>query len=449
MIFISHSSKDDSIAQVICEYLENNDFECWLDHRDAKPGSQWVKSIVSAIKDSDLMLLVFSNHANISKHVGRELTLAAKNEIDIIPIKLEDIKPSSQFEYYLNDIQWYNAIGVPLENHLNKLLDHVNEFMSQIKGKTISKPVLERDFFRGIYLPKKEVEFLKEIEFITDESFEYVEDFNDIVNTEFENLGLLLSEQNTVEGIGIRNCNLEEIPESMRNIDNLNVVILDNTNLKSIPEWFIELKRLDFLSFYKNNLKNLPNNFSDLEFAGFLDLSYNQISYLPESIGNIDIQHLYLSNNNLQTLPFSFLNIFEGINLSENPLAENPDLKTRYIISSLKRRHDNIDIDLPKFKFEFEKRDEDVINRIDDLIDEYYQQNLISSEAFLEMERWQEKICYALIDIGYTSIDRLLDEEFLLGNPEIQNIAEEILDFILCDIEPNWKDIVSTEDFFL
>ena len=260
---------------------------------------------------------------------------------------------------------------------------------------------------------------------------------------------MLLSEENTVEGIGIRNYSLEEIPESMRNIDKLNVLILDNINLKSLPEWFSEFKHLDFLSFYKNNLKSLPDNFSNLDFIGVLDLSYNKISYLPESFGNIELQHLFLSNNNLRTLPFSFLNIFGSITLSENPLAENPDLKTRYILSSLKRRHDNIDIALPKFKFEDEERDESVINRIDDLIDDYYQLYFVSPKEFLEMERWQDKISYELIDIGYTSIDRLLDDEFLMSDPEIQYVAEEILHFILCNIEPDWKEKVTCEDFFL
>ncbi len=321
--------------------------------------------------------------------------------------------------------------------------------MSQIKGKSTSKQVLKREFFKGIYLPKKEVEFLKEIEFKTDESFEFVEDFDGMINTEFENLGLLLSEENTIEGVGIRNCILEEIPESMSNIDNLVELILDNINLKSIPEWFSKFKYLDFLSFYKNNLKNLPENFSDLDFTGVLDLSYNNISYLPESFGDIEPQHLNLSNNNLQTLPFSFLNIFGDITLSENPFAENPDLKTRYIVSSLKRRNNNIDIDLPKFKFDVEEKDENVIKRIDDLIDEYHQLNYISLQEFIETERRQSKIFYELIEIGYTSIDRLLDDEFLNGDPEIQYVTEEILHFILCDIEPDWKEIVTCEVFFL
>ncbi|KKN62102.1 hypothetical protein LCGC14_0515440 [marine sediment metagenome] len=32
MIFISHSRWDDSIAQSICDYLENHEIECGLDH---------------------------------------------------------------------------------------------------------------------------------------------------------------------------------------------------------------------------------------------------------------------------------------------------------------------------------------------------------------------------------------------------------------------------------
>jgi len=134
MIFISHSSKDDSVASVICEYLEKEKVKCWIDHRDAELGSRWEESIVLAIRSSRIMLLVFSHNANISKHVGRELTLAAKNDLNILPIKIENSQVSEKFEYYIEDIQWLNAVSYPIEKYLSIILAYIKKNLNQPSG---------------------------------------------------------------------------------------------------------------------------------------------------------------------------------------------------------------------------------------------------------------------------------------------------------------------------
>lgn len=447
MIFISHSSKDDSVANALCDYLEMHNIKCWIDHRDATPGSPWENSIVDAIKDSNLMLLVFSEQANLSRHVGRELTIGGKNEMDIIPLRIEDVEPSGKFEYYLGDTQWYNAIGTSLDNHLNKLTDHIKAILEKIKSETSPKPKVERRFFRGVYLPIQEVEFLEEIESITGESFEYLEFFEDLINYDFEKLALIINKNNAIDGIGICNCNIERIPESIRKIEDLNALILDNVNLKSLPGWIDELKHLDFLCLSNNKLESLPNSIVNLKYLGVLDLSNNIITDLPESFGHMEFQILNLSYNNLSTLPFSFLEInADEIYLSENPLNDNPDLRTRFIIERLKSIYNNIDIELSKFKFEFEERDDHLGIRINDLIHDYYQLRFVSPEDIYDSERKQKQIRFELINIGYTTIDFLIDV-FLTGDDVIKPVAEEILDFILSDIEPKWKEIVLNEDF--
>lgn len=447
MIFISHSSEDDSVANALCEHLEKYDIICWIDHRDTKPGSQWEDSIVAAIKNSNLMLLVFSKHANTSKHVGRELAIAVKYEINIIPFKIEDVAFSDKLEYYLVDIQHYDAVGSSLKSHLNKLLDNIKENLNQIGSKASPKPVVERRLFRGVYLPKQEVKFLKEIESKSGESFEYLEFFENLINYEFEKLALILDKNDVIDGIGIRNCSIREIPESIKNIEKLNALILDNTSLESLPEWINELKHLDFLCLNNNKLENLPESLVNLNYLGILNLSHNRISYLPELFGKMEFQMLFLSNNNLTTLPFSFLEIdADEIYLAENPLEKNPDLRTRFIIERLRSIHDNIDINLPKFKFEFEERDEKLVRRINDLIHEYYQLRFVSPEDMFNSERKQQQICFEMINMGYVSIDFLIDV-FLMGGDLIKPAAEDILNFILCDIEPKWKEIVSHENF--
>jgi hypothetical protein len=219
-------------------------------------------------------------------------------------------------------------------------------------------------------------------------------------------------------------------------------LILDNANLKSIPDWIDELKHLDFLCLSNNRIEFLPDSIVNLNYLGILDLSHNIISDLPISFGNMEFQILNLVNNNLCTLPFSFLEInADDINLANNFFEGNPDLRTRYIIERLKSIRDNIDIELPKFEFEFGVREEKIVNRINDLYHEYYQFNFVSTEDFYYSEKKQEQICYELIDIGYVTIDFLIDE-FLQGYDSMKPIAEEILDFILGDIEQDWRTMI-------
>ncbi len=108
----------------------------------------------------------------MSQLIGRELAIAGKNEIDIIPFKTEDAQLSGKCEYCLVGIQWYNAIGASLESHLKKLLNIIEVILEKIESRHPPKPEVECRFFRGVYLPKPEVEVLKEIESLTGESFE-------------------------------------------------------------------------------------------------------------------------------------------------------------------------------------------------------------------------------------------------------------------------------------
>ncbi len=398
------------------------------------------------VKKSDVMILFCSENSIENKYVKMEWKGALDIGKKIIPI----------FE---NE----DSVPIPLRGHLrvkfNK--EDLEGKVKEIYGiilKICNIRVIEQDlkeitreFFRGIHLPKNEVETLEEIESITEKSFEFLEDNEFLINENFRHLAFLLNEENSVQGIGIKNCKLENLPNSIKNIKTLNTLVLSHVELKDLPDWITDINHLGFLCLSDNYLSKLPERFVDLNYLDILDLSNNNISFLPESFGFMEFQILFLNGNKLATLPFSFLNIKANeIYLNGNPLEREPDLKTRYIIEVIHKFDPYlIDIELPEFIFEFEQRDKDKIDKINKLIEEYYSLYSITSEEFLESERWQDKICYELIEIGYTSIDRLLDDEFLLGDLEIQYVAEEILRFILCDIEPNWKEIVTREDFFI
>jgi hypothetical protein len=71
-VFISHSSNDRAIADVICKRLESAGIKCWIAPRDIEAGSDWTEGIIEGIDSCRVFVLIFSGNANVSEHVRRE-----------------------------------------------------------------------------------------------------------------------------------------------------------------------------------------------------------------------------------------------------------------------------------------------------------------------------------------------------------------------------------------
>lgn len=103
-IFISHSSKDHAVAEVICNALEANGVKCWIAPRDIPYGAAWAGEISKAISDSSAFLFLSSEKSNASNQVSREIQLAIENGLTIIPIKLDGTQYNDANKYYLATI---------------------------------------------------------------------------------------------------------------------------------------------------------------------------------------------------------------------------------------------------------------------------------------------------------------------------------------------------------
>ena len=105
-VFISHSSKDKTIANAVCAALEADKIRCWIAPRDIRPGYTWAEAILDAIEKSRIMVLIFSNNSNNSKDVLKELTLAVNCGVIVIPLRTEIVEPKGAMKYYLSDVHW-------------------------------------------------------------------------------------------------------------------------------------------------------------------------------------------------------------------------------------------------------------------------------------------------------------------------------------------------------
>jgi TIR domain-containing protein len=120
-IFISYAHEDKTIADMVCAGLEHAGVRCWLAPRDIQVGADWGGAIVSAIRTSRLMVLVFSDHANSSRHIPRELERAIDLEIPIIPFRIKDVPARGALEYHLSSVHWLDAVTPPIETHIGRL----------------------------------------------------------------------------------------------------------------------------------------------------------------------------------------------------------------------------------------------------------------------------------------------------------------------------------------
>src|SRR4029077_2037094 len=123
-LFISHSSADAETALGLVPDFENRNITCWMAPRDIPMGSSYHEEIVAAIENSRAVLLLFSNAANKSEHVLREVELAAQGKKPILPLRIDVSEPAGGLKYMLANKQWVErkALGNRLVDTIEQLL---------------------------------------------------------------------------------------------------------------------------------------------------------------------------------------------------------------------------------------------------------------------------------------------------------------------------------------
>lgn len=105
LCFISHSSKDRSLITDLSNAIEERGAKTWLSFRDVKAGTDYAESIVMAIENCAVFVMVLSPRSTASGHCMRELDMAIELNRTIIPVWLEQHELPRGFTYRLRTIQ--------------------------------------------------------------------------------------------------------------------------------------------------------------------------------------------------------------------------------------------------------------------------------------------------------------------------------------------------------
>jgi serine/threonine protein kinase len=124
-LFISYSHEDEAIAGATCTALESAGIPCWIAPRDVRGGRPYSGQITQAIREARLLLLIFSQAANRSKHVLREVERAAHCQTELLTFRIEPVTLSDDLAYFLGVDHWVDGFRpLPPSDHFTTLIEH-------------------------------------------------------------------------------------------------------------------------------------------------------------------------------------------------------------------------------------------------------------------------------------------------------------------------------------
>lgn len=123
-VFVSyHADSARQTAEAVVNKLEQQGLRCWYQDRDT--GGRFADVIKSAIDECGVFVVLLNQGACKSRHIRTEVSLAYdRDEVEIIPLRLEDVKLSNSLEYYLHGIHWIDAVNRSLDAALDDLCRH-------------------------------------------------------------------------------------------------------------------------------------------------------------------------------------------------------------------------------------------------------------------------------------------------------------------------------------
>src|SRR5947209_5880897 len=133
---------------MVCAQLEEAGVSCWIAPRDIAPGVTWPAAITEAIDHCRAMIIVFSRHANESPHMAREIECADTRRVPILPVRVENVTPAGDMEYFLGNRQWFDLHERTIERRIAGLPEAISALLTgaDIRGPVMAAPLV---------LPKK------------------------------------------------------------------------------------------------------------------------------------------------------------------------------------------------------------------------------------------------------------------------------------------------------
>jgi tetratricopeptide (TPR) repeat protein len=111
---------------LVCEAIESRGTACWIATRDVAPGENYQEAIVHAIRGARALVLIFSEAANTSDEIKKELSVASRYHVPVLALRIAQVEPSDAFLYELSTRQWIDAFE-DWDKSIDLLVDRIGQ----------------------------------------------------------------------------------------------------------------------------------------------------------------------------------------------------------------------------------------------------------------------------------------------------------------------------------
>lgn len=133
-VFISYRRCDAEIARNACNVFESRGLRCWIDADEIRPSELWDETIVRAISQSRLLVLIVSQGSTKSpKQQKRELSIAEKHSVPVVPIFVIEPRTCTSFDYLLGNTHYIDASKSDLMDRLEYAASELRRLISSQK----------------------------------------------------------------------------------------------------------------------------------------------------------------------------------------------------------------------------------------------------------------------------------------------------------------------------
>lgn len=166
-IFVSYSRQDQETVDRIIEAIKRAGRDVWIDREKLKEGELWRASVVQAIDDADLFLIMLSPNSATSKMVQKEIDLAEGANIDLVSVVLAPLQIPAQLRYQLAGsplVEYYKDPEAKLSELVNMLSKHETKRASEASNRQAELVIQGIDMNKfGAAEQEKLLAFLAEI----------------------------------------------------------------------------------------------------------------------------------------------------------------------------------------------------------------------------------------------------------------------------------------------
>lgn len=134
-VFLCYCKEDEVMANQLCHGLEENKIRCWFKSRDFRQSSD-VEIISKAIKNSESIILIYSENAKNTNNVAAEIDIAFSSDIPIVVFKIDDSSKKSDLDFFLMNKVWmdnYKDLSKNFKDLVKEISAIIDEPVKKIK----------------------------------------------------------------------------------------------------------------------------------------------------------------------------------------------------------------------------------------------------------------------------------------------------------------------------